>query len=173
MARISISIPDKLMAKLEPLKEGINISQLCREALERRIDAYERASKRNGHELDIKGLVQRLREESALVEGKFELLGKKNAAEWLSAAPYLEFKNLAEASNSSNMNKYKLPREAFRTMKLDMTEENATCDGAQAVAYKTAWLDYVRAIWTQIAGQLETEDSKEQAEVPEKVGAET
>ena len=173
MGRISISIPDKLMAKLEPLKEGINISQLCREALERRIDAYERASRRNGHELDIEALVQRLREESALVEGKFELLGKKNAAEWLSAASYLEFKNLAEANNSYNMHKYQLPRAAFRTMKLDMAEADATCDGIQSVVYKTAWLDYVRAVWSQIAGQLHPEDSKEPVEVPEEVGVES
>ncbi len=173
MARISISIPDELMAKLEPLKEGINISQLCREALERRIDAYERASKRNGQELDIEGLVQRLREESALVEGKFELLGRENAAEWLSAASYLEFKNLAEADNSSNMHKYKLPRAAFRTMKRNMAQANATCDGVQAVAYKTAWLDYVRAVWSQVVGQLELDNGKEPVEVPEEVGADS
>ena len=37
MGRISISLPDSLMAKLEPIKNGVNISQLRREALEQRV----------------------------------------------------------------------------------------------------------------------------------------
>ncbi len=54
MARISISIPDKLMARLEPIKDDINVSKLCREALEQRVGAYERAAQRNERNLTWK-----------------------------------------------------------------------------------------------------------------------
>ncbi len=155
MGRISISLPDSLIAKLEPIKDGINISQLCREALEQRVAAYERAANRNGQELEFDGLVQRLREERELFGGKFEQLGQNNAAAWLTAASYLEIQNIAAHHHSLGMHKYKLPRAAFNVMKQDMQEVNLSCDGPQAVVYKTAWLDYVKAVWSEVVDRIE------------------
>ncbi len=155
MGRISISLPDSLIAKLEPIKDGINISQLCREALEQRVEAHQRASNREGQELNLDALVQRLRGERELFGGKFEELGKNNAATWLSTASYLEIQSVAERGDSEGMPKYKLPRAAFNTMKQDMQEMTLSCDGSQAVVYKTAWLDYVKAVWSDIVEQLE------------------
>ena len=159
MARISISIPDRLMARLEPVKESINISQLCREALERRIMTFERAAAHSGHELDTERLVERLREERAVDGGKFEELGRSNAAAWMSTASYLEFKAVADDRRSTNMRNYKLPRAAFGTMKQQMENLDSSLDGVQAIAYKTAWLDSVRAVWARIEDQLEPKDS--------------
>ena len=167
MGRISISLPDGLIAKLEPIKDGINISQLCREALEQRVAAYERAANRNGQELDLDALVHRLRGERDLFGGKFEQFGKNNAASWLSTASYLEIQNVAEHGRSEGMPKYKLPRAAFKTMKQDMYGLKLSCDGPQAVVYKTAWLDYVKTVWSDIVEQFEgtnaemAKDSKE------------
>lgn len=155
MGRISISLPDSLLAKLEPIKDGINISQLCREALEQRVAAYERAANREGQELNLDALVQRLRGERELFGGKFEQFGKNNAATWLSTASYLEIQSIAERGHSDGMPKYKLPRDAFKTMKQDMQGMKLSCDGPQAVVYKTAWLDYVKTVWSDIVEQLE------------------
>ena len=159
MGRISISLPDSLLAKLEPIKDGINISQLCREALEHRIVAYERAADRSGNNLDFDALLQRLREEGDQFGGKFEQLGKNNAAAWLSTGSYLEIQNVAEYSKSDRMHKYKLPLAAFNVMKEDMSQVNLTCDGPQAVVYKTAWLDYVRTVWSAIIDQIGEPDA--------------
>ena len=41
--RIGINIPNELHRRLEPLKQHINISQICREAIEERIGCYEKA----------------------------------------------------------------------------------------------------------------------------------
>ncbi|MCH7606136.1 MAG: hypothetical protein IH962_03175 [Chloroflexi bacterium] len=168
MARISISIPDRLMARLEPVKERINISQLCREALERRITTFERAAVQSGRELDTDSLVERLREERAVDGGKFEELGRSNAAGWMSTASYLEFRVVADDIRSTNMRNYRLPRVAFGTMKRDMENLSASLDGVQAIAYKTAWLDSVRAVWAQIVDQLEPEDSSGTSADPER-----
>ena len=162
MARISISIPDKLMAKLEPIKDSINVSQLCREALERRVAAFERAA---GHDaLDLDGLVQRLQEERSLEGSKFENLGKRNAGRWLNTVSYLELKNIGGNLTTSNMSKYKLPRAAFQIMKQDMAEANVSCEGGHAVAYKTAWLDYVRSVCAQVVDRLEKPNHKQPVE---------
>ncbi len=155
MGRISISVPDSLMAELESIKDGINISQLCREALEQRVAVYERAASRTGNDLDLDALVHRLRGERDLFGGKFEQLGKNNAATWLAAAPYLEIQNIAAHNYSDGMHKYKLPRVAFKVMKQDMQEEKLSCDGTQAVVYKTAWLDYVKAVWSEVVDRIE------------------
>ena len=181
MARISISLPDDLMARLDPIKDRINISQLCRESLERRVSAFERAAENNGAELDVDELVTRLQEEIVQEEGRFERLGQENAATWLGTAAYREFRSVAEAQNISDMQKYKLPRAAFKTMKGDMEEAASTCEGAQAKEYKTAWLDFVRTVWTQVEVQLEPEQAQEpengekdaaRNSVPEPVAAE-
>ena len=162
MARISISIPDKLMAKLEPMKEGINISQLCREALEHRVAAFDRAS---GYEdLDLDGLVKRLSDERFSETSKFEDLGKDNAGRWLNSVSFLELKNVAENPSSSNMPKYKLPLTAFKIMKRDMVEAKVSCENGQASAYKTAWLEYVRSVWTQVEDRTEDSQHSQPAE---------
>ena len=40
--RIGINIPNELHRRLEPLKQYINISQICRDAIEDRIKCYEK-----------------------------------------------------------------------------------------------------------------------------------
>ena len=167
MPRISVSLPEELTTRLEPVKNRINISQVCREALERRVTALELATGLHGAELDMEGLIARLREERALVEGKFEALGRDSAAVWLDTASYLEFKSVAGNGASPNMARYKLPRSAFRLMKRDMEEAEASYDGAQAVAYKTAWLDSVNAIWAEVAHRVEETNGTEPAEATE------
>jgi hypothetical protein len=155
MVRISISLPDSLMAKLEPIKNGVNISQLCREALEQRIEAYERAAKLNGNDLDMDALVGRLRGERDLFGGKFEELGQRNAVAWLTSAPYLEIQTVATNNHSGAMGDCKLPRAAFNVMKQDMKGVKLSCEGPQTVVYKTAWLDYVNAVWTNVVERME------------------
>ena len=68
---------------------------MCREALEQRVAAYERAARRDGDELDLDALVHRLQGERDISGGKFEQLGRGNAAAWLTTAPYLEIQNIA------------------------------------------------------------------------------
>ena len=161
MPRISVSLPDELLERLEPVKGNLNVSQVCREALEKRLTAFERASViQQPESLDLEGLINRLREERALAEGGFEQLGRRNAAAWLTSVPYLELKVVAGNGRAGSIDKYKLPHAAFRMMKRDMEEAKASCDGTYAVAYKTAWLDYVRAVWAEVVEKIE-EDGRE------------
>ena len=155
MARMSVSVPDELTARLEPFKDQLNVSQVCREALERRVDALERAAVLQGEDLDLEGLGRRLREDRELFEGRFERLGRENAANWLNSVPYLELRGVGEHHNGVKMEDYRLPRAAFSTMKQHMETAHASCDGAPAVVYKTAWLDYVRAVWAQVVEEIE------------------
>ncbi len=164
MSRVSISLPDELMTRLEPLKKGINVSQVCREALERRIAIFEQATVENGADLDTVGLIDRLREERALVESKVEDLGRRNAAAWLATASYLELKSVLEEQATGDITKYRLPKTAFRAAKVDLRETVGGFNGLPAVAYKTAWLDYVKAIWDRVKNDAEVAEETQTAE---------
>ena len=168
MPRISISLPNELVVRLEPVKDKINVSQVCREALDRRIAMIAGASEQDGLDgLDLESLVSRFREERRLVEGQWEELGRKNGGAWLSGASYLELKNVIERPPSSNMEEYKLPTAAFRIMKRDMEQANGVWKGGMAVTYKTAWLDYVKSIWARIESEVEASASVPQAQSEE------
>ena len=156
MNKISISIPDKLMARLDPIKPAINISQFCREALEHRVEEFEKGNGSDAPGVDH--LVNRFRHEQTTDESKFQDLGKDDAGRWLNTISYPELKNILENPNSSNMSKYKLPRAAFEVMKQGMAEANVSCAGGHAVAYKTAWLNQVRSVWDLIPDQTEEPD---------------
>ena len=61
MARTSISLPDDLVERLEPLKGQINVSNVCQMALEGRIRVHEQILAALSNEDVMKGLVERLR----------------------------------------------------------------------------------------------------------------
>ena len=136
------------------MKGQINISQVCREALERRVSIYQGAAGQHGDDLDVEGLITRLREERALTETKWQGLGRQNAAGWLRTASYLEVKNVVENQSIADMHRYRLPRAEFQIMKRHMEESKESLEGITAVMYKTAWLDYARAVWAEIHVQV-------------------
>ena len=154
MARISVRLPEELVSSLEPHKEQINVSQVCRESIERRVAAFERAAE-GGEELDLDELVARLREERELAEAKFETLARRNAGAWLRTTSYVELKGQVESNGSGDAVKSRLPHAAFRTMKHDLDQARVSYEGPQAGLYKTAWVDYVRAVWLQLEDRVE------------------
>ena len=115
--------------------------------------------------MDFDGLVQRFRDEGLVEERNFEDLGKANAGSWMNSATYVDLKYVAENSDPANMTGYRLPKSAFRTMKQDMAEAKADCEGDHAAAYKTAWLADVKSVWAQATDQ--PEDSKQAEPEPE------
>ena len=58
-------------------------------------------------------------------------------------------------SHPDGMRKYQLPRVAFNVIKQDMQGEKLSCDGTQAVVYKTAWLDKVKPVWSKVKVRFE------------------
>lgn len=87
--RLGISIPNELHSRLEPLKQYINVSQICREAIEERIRCYERALASRSDQ-DIALALQQVWEEElkmrAIVEVDWGMLGCGDAKSWVNAA---------------------------------------------------------------------------------------
>ena len=149
MARISVYIPDEIMEKLDGMKHRINISEVCREALDWRMATIGEWVEG----LDTENLIPRLREEGAQVKGRWEELGRRNAAIWLDGASYPQVQEFAVSEPFSNMADFQLPRSAYLLMRLDIKESTENPRGDLEVAYKTAWLHHVSEVWQRLVAE--------------------
>ena len=99
MVRIGVNIPNELMRRLEPLKPDLNISQVCREALEAKAASHERMLARLG-DSEIQAAIDRVWEQEeefrAAVEVDWEQLGYEDASSWVKAASWDEWDELIE-----------------------------------------------------------------------------
>ena len=91
--RIGLNIPDDLLTRLEPLKPSINVSQVCREAIEAYVDSYERASMmiENDGTLQEAERIWR-QEESRTID--WEELGYVDGKAWVERAELEDLENL-------------------------------------------------------------------------------
>ena len=87
--RLGINIPNDLHRRLVPLKQYVNVSQICREAIEHRIRPYEKALASGSHE-DVAKAVERVWEEERIlrevVEVDWGMLGYEDAKSWIERA---------------------------------------------------------------------------------------
>ena len=87
--RLGINIPNDLHRRLVPLKQYVNVSQICREALEGRIRPYEKALASRGNE-SVASAIERVWEEERsmreIVEVDWGMLGYEDAKCWIETA---------------------------------------------------------------------------------------
>ena len=87
--RLGISIPDELHRRLDPLKQYINVSQICREAIEERIRCYEKALA-SGSDKDIALAMEEAWKEELkmreIVDVNWGRLGSEDVRPWVTAA---------------------------------------------------------------------------------------
>ena len=91
--RIGINIPDSLNRRMEPLKGTMNVSQVCRDAIEAYVEDYERASAR----VDLDGLddaLTRLTAGPDRMEVDWGELGWNDARAWMGGVDQERFDRL-------------------------------------------------------------------------------
>ena len=95
--RIGINISNGLHRRLVPLKQYINVSQICREAIEERIRCYEKALASRSDQ-DIVRVIDRVWEEErrmrAIVELEWGMLGAEDAKSWVAVAQLKDWEYL-------------------------------------------------------------------------------
>ena len=87
--RIGINIPNELHRRLEPLRQHINISQICREAIEERLGCYEKALASRGDQ-DVAQAIERTwgeeRRMRDIIKVDWGMLGCQDAKSWVTVA---------------------------------------------------------------------------------------
>lgn len=180
--RIGINVPNELHAKLRPMKEWTNASEICRSALADYVAAYERAAgqaKQDG----MRKIANSLAAEQSALEVDWEALAYEDAKQWLELATLKDLENLFHNLEVSRrlgradfipflrwipgtkdfMDRSGEHREWFyRQMELDESVdsnqilENAfNCRQIAGNAYNRAWLFYVRSVWQMVNGHAE------------------
>ncbi|MYE41565.1 MAG: hypothetical protein F4X27_15290 [Chloroflexi bacterium] len=87
--RIGINIPKELHQRIQPLKGAMNISQICREALEAHVEKYENSIGWLDSDVAKGTVAERCEEElrrKAMVEVDWETMGYQDAKGWVQAA---------------------------------------------------------------------------------------
>lgn len=99
MVRIGVNIPNELMRRLEPLKPELNISQVCREALQAEAENHERmiaSLDDDGVRTAVDKVSEQEREFQEAIRMDWEMLGYQDAASWVKAAGWDEWDELLE-----------------------------------------------------------------------------
>jgi len=92
--RIGINVPNDLLKRMEPLKEVINISQVCRDAIQAQVDTYERARERAKQD-GMEEVAATLHQELHRYDLDWEALGHEDAKIWCKKASLKDFEHFA------------------------------------------------------------------------------
>ena len=83
--RIGINIADDLLKRMAPLRSVINVSEICRRAIENHVQAYEQAKKR-AEEDGMDAVAERLAQQLEEPEVDWKGLGLQDARMWAEMA---------------------------------------------------------------------------------------
>ena len=173
--RIGINVPTDLLKRMEPLKQMINISQVCRDAIQAWVDTYERARERARQD-GMEEVAIGLRQELESYELDWEALGYENAKLWVQKASLKDFEHFAHnlkvgRSKGRTPGIWMAPylpgtrsygerqhehREWFeRQCELD-EESNPYMQAKEE--YERGWMSYVIAVWEMAKQPIEGKD---------------
>lgn len=98
--RIGVNIPDDLLRRLDPLKPELNVSEVCREALGKRVQGYETAII-NLDDVSTSEVLERVAgkeiEHWKNVDFDWEALGYEDAVSWVASATWKDWDIRREA----------------------------------------------------------------------------
>jgi hypothetical protein len=171
--RLTIAIPESLFVRLQKVKQHLNISAICQEALDMAIALQELQL----NDRDRQHLIERLRLEkkAMLTQAKHEgfQLGVKSA----SSLSYLDFQNLESRKNLG----VKLDEEALDDLWEFLNERDypkdlrlnapglthLLCVSPDAKgAFVEGWIEGVLSVWKEIKHQLDLNPNQENPLIP-------
>ena len=176
---ITVRIPDDLAQRLEPLKSNINISEICRSALESKAQTHERIQEALSEEDVMKGLVKRLRIQRAEANDLSYHNGQVDGQHWaIREATYQKLQRWGQNTtlyrdasepwefdmpDSYDWNGDPLVVDMFPTgtaeKLLDACRRNMEKDSQvfELRAYQIGFVEAVREVWSQVKEELEPE----------------
>lgn len=92
--RLGINIPNSLYKRMKPLKHMVNISQICRDAIEEWVNAYEQGSEQVKQD-GIDEVVEQLKQAWKPYIVDWEEVGREDARMWAKKATTENFEHFA------------------------------------------------------------------------------
>jgi predicted transcriptional regulator len=144
--RITVTIPNELHQRLQAVKEKLNVSRLCQEAIERAITIEEIKMK----EIPVKEkVIERLRLEKSQSDQEWEEIGFTDGVEDAEDLSYSDFKMLENNEISEET------REWIQEKRLN------TYDNPNTEVYIEGWIKGASRFWDEIKGEVESKQTLE------------
>ncbi|MDP6127098.1 MAG: hypothetical protein QF713_01855 [Dehalococcoidales bacterium] len=103
--RIGINVASDLVKRMKPLKQVVNFSQVCREAIQTWVDSYESAKKRAVQD-NMEDIARRLRQEIESHDVDWEDIGQEDAKIWAQLASVKNFEDfIHNLKNGKRLNR--------------------------------------------------------------------
>jgi len=174
---VTVRIPDDLAQRLEPLKGNINISEVCRSALEAKAQTHERIQTALSEGDVMIGLVQRLKIQKAEANDRSYAQGQEDGQTWaIREASYQELGswgagthhyrdpkneyewNISHTYFDGDGPLYEIPFPEGPTAQAHLKSTRTAAEDENQVfeilSYHTGFKDAVREIWNQVKGEL-------------------
>lgn len=139
MARLTISVPDDLRRSLERLRDRINVSKICQEALAKEIAKLEQLPRRA---LELEEMVERLRDEKAAADKQWFAQGVTDGISWTRGASYPELLAAAEPSQP-------LGKEGKAAVRAGLKRHRGT-PGFDEESYVAGWRIAAAEVWARV-----------------------
>ena len=92
--RLGINIPSSLYKRMDPIKQMVNISQICRDAIEEWVNAYEHSMEKAKQD-GMEEVADELRREWEPYKVDWQVIGREDARIWAQRAKPEHFEHFA------------------------------------------------------------------------------
>lgn len=176
---ITVRMPDALAERLEPLKGQMNVSEICRNALESKIQMYEAIEQALSDEDVMRGLVDRLKIQKKEASDRSYSMGEEDGKDWaIKEATYQELGKWGRR-NTRHYRTAETPWEAelpddidpytgdplveikfpdSKTARRHLDTRRKECENEnqpfELDLYRYGFMDAVKAIWSKVEGEL-------------------
>ena len=187
--RLGINVPNSLLEQFNPLKDTYNLSQICREAIQERVESYERAKRQSigdGMEAAADRLWQEYHKKTVL---DWEAIGRDDAKTWVQLATLEDFENLfhnvairkkkggdlgaflqyRQIPGTKRFEDHYTEHETWFTRQMEL-DENTNPHIWAETEYYHGWFSYVTAVWQMVKNRITADAIKRQKE-REKAGS--
>jgi hypothetical protein len=162
--RLTIAIPESLYERLQQVKQEINISGVCQEALNMAITLKE--TNTNSNTCDRQKLIDRLKLEKKLFTAQIKAQGCKIGQKSATTLSYKEFQRIErltqahtriDAGAFADMWQWLAARQAGHEMQFEDDELNelAPLNDENKAIFVEGWIEGVLSVWHQIKDQLD------------------
>lgn len=173
MARLGINVPDELLKRMKPFKSSVNVSQVCRDALEAQVAAYERARARFDGD-NLRDLIQRFSEEHVDREIDWETLGHEDAKVWMELASLKDLETvfyrlsfvgrpgmlerptvgIVPFLEGTKLFEHRWQENEEAVLRLYDFDENTNHYLRAKEKYELGWFSYARVVWEQVQATI-------------------
>ena len=140
--RINITITDNLFEKLQTVKENLNVSGVCQEAIASAVKIEELKQKGT---VDMGTVIERLREEKRAFVQVYHVQGKEEALEDAKEIPYGDFVAISEGEDPRSLGRFDGRWFEDRLRSDPDFDINAFFEG---------WVEGIKEFWEDIKGKI-------------------